>query len=50
MKFEPVIGIETHVELTTASKMFCGCPLNSEPRLTPTYVRSVWAFPGRCRW
>ncbi len=27
MKFEPVIGIETHVELTTASKMFCGCPV-----------------------
>ena len=28
MSFEPVIGIETHVELTTASKMFCGCPVD----------------------
>ncbi len=28
MDYEPVIGIETHVELTTASKMFCGCPVD----------------------
>jgi aspartyl-tRNA(Asn)/glutamyl-tRNA(Gln) amidotransferase subunit B len=25
--WEPVIGIETHVELMTRSKMFCGCPV-----------------------
>ncbi|WP_285774193.1 Asp-tRNA(Asn)/Glu-tRNA(Gln) amidotransferase subunit GatB [Microtetraspora sp. NBRC 13810] len=25
-RFEPVLGLETHVELGTASKMFCGCP------------------------
>ncbi|MCT9931378.1 Asp-tRNA(Asn)/Glu-tRNA(Gln) amidotransferase subunit GatB [Planotetraspora sp. A-T 1434] len=25
-RFEPVLGLETHVELGTTSKMFCGCP------------------------
>ena len=33
MTWEAVIGVETHVELRTASKMFCGCPVDfsSEP-------------------
>ena len=32
-RFDPVIGLEVHVELSTATKMFCGCPTNfgSEP-------------------
>ena len=25
-RWQPVIGLETHVELSTASKLFCGCP------------------------
>ncbi len=28
MSHEAVIGIETHVELRTRSKMFCGCPVD----------------------
>lgn len=28
MNYEPVIGMEIHVELATSSKMFCGCPAN----------------------
>ena len=26
VKYEPVLGIETHIELGTETKMFCGCP------------------------
>lgn len=33
MKYEPVIGLEVHVQLNTASKIFCGCStkFGSEP-------------------
>ncbi|GAA4073998.1 Asp-tRNA(Asn)/Glu-tRNA(Gln) amidotransferase subunit GatB [Nonomuraea soli] len=45
-RFEPVLGLETHVELGTASKMFCGCAtgFGAEPntQVCPTCL----AFPG----
>ncbi len=35
--FEPVIGLEIHVQLATATKMFCGCELSfGEPPNTRT--------------
>ncbi len=45
-RYEPVLGLETHVELGTRSKMFCGCatafgaPPNTQ--VCPTCL----AFPG----
>ena len=28
MSYEPVIGVEIHVQLRTRTKMFCGCSLS----------------------
>ncbi|MHB1412337.1 MAG: Asp-tRNA(Asn)/Glu-tRNA(Gln) amidotransferase subunit GatB, partial [Thermoleophilia bacterium] len=49
MEFEPVIGLEIHVELSTASKMFCGCRVafGGEPntRCCPVCMAHPGALP-----
>jgi aspartyl-tRNA(Asn)/glutamyl-tRNA(Gln) amidotransferase subunit B len=48
-QYEPVIGLEVHAQIHTASKMFCGCPVMEDTGdLEPnTYVCPVCtAMPG----
>ncbi len=36
MKYQPVIGLEIHVQLKTKTKMFCGC-LNDPEEKQPNF-------------
>ena len=49
-KFDPVLGLEVHVELGTATKMFCGCPtaFGAEPntQVCPTCLALPGAMPA----
>ncbi len=44
--FEPVIGIEVHVELATRSKMFCGCAVSFGEAPNTNVCPTCLALPG----
>ena len=48
--FDPVMGLEVHVELSTATKMFCGCPttFGAEPntQVCPVCLALPGAMPA----
>ena len=45
-KFQPVIGLEVHVELKTNSKMFCSCPNNFDSETNINICPICLGHPG----
>ena len=46
MTWEAVIGLETHVELSTDSKMFCGCPARFDAEPNTNVCPVCLGLPG----
>ncbi|MFI6788273.1 Asp-tRNA(Asn)/Glu-tRNA(Gln) amidotransferase subunit GatB [Nonomuraea sp. NPDC050383] len=45
-RYEPVLGLETHVEMGTASKMFCSCPTTFGAPPNTHVCPTCLALPG----
>lgn len=45
-RFEPVLGLEVHVELSTATKMFCGCSTDSQAEPNTNVCPVCLGLPG----
>ena len=48
-KYQPVIGLEVHVQLLTETKAFCGCVNSTAASRIRTCARHAWACRARCR-
>jgi aspartyl-tRNA(Asn)/glutamyl-tRNA(Gln) amidotransferase subunit B len=49
MKYEVVIGLETHAELDTESKIFCGCSTKFGSEPNTRHALFAWACREFCR-
>src|SRR5471030_2110330 len=45
-RYEPVIGLEVHVQLATATKIFCGCPTSFGAPPNTNVCPVCLALPG----
>ena len=45
-KYEPVIGLEVHVQLATATKIFCGCPTSFGAQPNTNVCPVCMGLPG----
>ena len=48
-EWELVVGLEVHVELHTATKLFCGCPNEFTHEPNTNVSRPVLGCRDRCR-
>jgi hypothetical protein len=45
-RYEPVVGLEVHVQLATATKIFCGCPTSFRRAAQHQRLPGVPGLPG----